>query len=116
MGDKVVRRSSRIIFNWDKVQKNKEDMLHTGDQSNIPIKKYNLQKGRMKKISDLLRELDTDITSMERYIASMSNSSDVVLQLVDKATKEANKIADDKTIEIQNGLEKLRIEMNKKGY
>lgn len=41
--------------------------------------------------------MQDDITMFERFLASMSNSSDVIHQISDKVAKEANKRADDLT-------------------
>lgn len=46
----------------------------------------------------------TDIDIFHRYLASMSNNPDIIGQIVDKAVRMANKVADDQTIQYRDRL------------
>lgn len=92
MGSTYVERASRVIFDWKKGQRG----LKWVNAERVPIE-------------DLLRYMEKDISIHESILASMSNNSDVIGQLADRAVKLANKYADDMTIQSQDrlrGLEK----------
>lgn len=91
MGSKYVERASRVIFDWKKGQKG----LKWVSAERVPIE-------------DLLRYMDKDISIHESILASMSNNSDVIGQLSDRAIKLANKYADDMTIQTQDRLRTLQ--------
>lgn len=90
MGVPYVSRASRVIFDWKKGQKG----LRWVSAENVPIE-------------DLLRYMDKDVSKLESYLTSMSNSSDIIGQLVNTALRQANKIADDMTIQTQDRLRVL---------
>ena len=80
LGSTYISRAARVIFKLKKGEK----LIQFKSAEDIPI-------------SDLMRNLDSDISFFEKWIASMSNSSDVIGQIVDKTAKYANKVADDIT-------------------
>lgn len=98
MGSNYVERAARVVFDWKKG--------HRGLKW-VPADKMN--------INDLVNYMESDITLQEMYLASMSNNSDVVGQLADRATKEANKYADDMTIQTQDRLRLLEEELKSIG-
>lgn len=92
-GNKYITRAARVIFNWKGRGNNK--LIEYRDSEDIPI-------------SDLMNDLESDISLFERFLASMSNNSDVIGQLADKTVKLANKWADDMTIQAQDQLRVLQ--------
>lgn len=60
-----------------------------------------------------LEHLEKDITMFERFLASMSNNSDLIGQIADKTTKAANKWADDATNMCQDQLRVLEARFKK---
>ena len=95
LGTPYVSRAARIVYDWKKGQKG----LRWASAENVSI-------------DDLLRYMDKDVTYLESYLTSMSNSSDVIGQLADKAAKISNKLADDMTIQSQDRLRVLEKELN----
>ena len=98
LGSTYLSRAARVIFKLKKGEK----LIQFKGAEDIPI-------------SDLMKTLDSDISFFEKWIASMSNSSDVIGQIVDKTAKYANKVADDITRndfaelqKIKNRFEELR--------
>jgi hypothetical protein len=92
LGSTYINRAARVIFDWKKGQRG----LKWVSAERVPIE-------------DLLRYMEKDISIHESILASMSNNSDVIGQLADRAVKLANKFADDMTIQTQDrlrGLEK----------
>ena len=98
LGTPYITRSARVIFDWKKGQKG----LRWASAEN-------------QSIDDLLRYMDKDVSVLESYLTSMSNSSDVIGQLANSALREANKIADDMTIQSQDRLRVLESELHKLG-
>ena len=92
-GNKYITRAARVIFNWKGRGNNK--LIEYRDSEDIPI-------------SDLMNDLESDISLFERFLASMSNNSDVIGQLADKTVKLANKWADDMTNQAQDQLRVLQ--------
>lgn len=84
LGEKYVYRASRVIWNLTGKKKNPEGKT----------KRFYIQKGGRVDISSALENMESDINMFERYLASMSNNSDIIGQIADKCTKEANMIAD----------------------
>ena len=93
LGSTYISRAARVIFKLKKEEK----LIQFKSAEDIPI-------------SDLMRNLDSDISFFEKWIASMSNSSDVIGQIVDKTAKYANKVADDIT---RNDFAELQIIKNR---
>lgn len=87
-GSKYVDRAARKVWNL----KRGEKLLVNVAADQVPI-------------SDYLDYLSEDISWYESLFASMSNSPDIVGQIADKTTKQANKLADDLT---QGDFEELR--------
>ena len=90
-GSKYISRAARAIFKLKKGEK----LVQFKEAEDTPI-------------SDLMRSLDSDITFFEKWIASMSNNSDVIGQIVDKVVKHANKLADDITRKDFEELQKFK--------
>lgn len=90
MGSRYITRSARVLFSWKKGKRG----LRWVNAENIPIE-------------DLLRYMGEDVNWYERWLSSMSNSSDVIGQLADRSVKLANKYADDMTIQTQDRLRVL---------
>lgn len=63
-------------------------------------------------ISKAVSYVEDDINIFERVINSMSNNSDIICQLADRACKECNKVADDSTEEDWMELRRLYQEFN----
>lgn len=80
LGSTYISRSARAIFKLKKGEK----LIQFKSAEDVPI-------------SDLIKTLDSDISFFEKWIASMSNSSDIIGQIVDQTVKYANKVADDIT-------------------
>lgn len=99
-GNKYITRAARIIFNWKNRGNNK--LIEFRDAENIPI-------------SDLMNDLESDISLFERFLASMSNNSDVIGQLADKTVKLANKWADDMSNQAQDQLRVLQSKLKNIG-
>ena len=91
LGSKYISRVARVIFKLKKGEK----LIQFKSAEDISV-------------NDLMRSLDSDISLFERFIASMSNNSDVIGQIVDKVTKHANKLADDITRNDFEELQKLK--------
>ena len=87
-GAKYISRAARVIFKFKKGEK----LIQFKDAENVPLE-------------DVMKNLDNDLTLFERYIASMSNSSDIIGQIADRTMKYANKMADDIT---RNDFEELQ--------
>lgn len=101
VGKNYIQRSSRLIWS-----------LKAG------IKNGFLKEMKAEKISveSLMTNLENDITYFERYIASMSNNSDIMGQIIDKAITLANKKADDLTNQDRERLVALEYKMKQYGY
>lgn len=99
LGSEYVNRAARIL--WKK----------KGQKGGLIQK----QKAGKVYIEDLLQSLEGDITLFERYLSSASNSSDLITQIVDKATKLGNKWADDLTTADQQELRHLQKELKDMG-
>lgn len=88
-GSKYVNTAAQIIW--------KNHKLTAKEAEEVPIQ-------------HLIEHLENDIDPFHRYLGSMSNNPDIIGQIVDKAVKTANKIADDRTIEYQDRLRELQKE------
>lgn len=94
LGSTFIQRSARVIFDWKKGQRGLKW---------ISAEKVNIE--------DLLRYMEKDISLHESILASMSNNSDIIGQLSDRAIKLANKYADEMTIKTQDKLRTLHKEL-----
>lgn len=85
-GENYITRSTKVVFK---------------KEGGKLIRKPILVEGTTKDIHDFIEQtlthLDGDISLFERYLASMSNNPDVIGQIIDKAVKNTNKLADDQT-------------------
>lgn len=83
-----------------------------GEEIEVPFGKY---KGSVLSIEQLLKEANNDISFMDRWLDSMADSSDTLLQLFDSAVKSAKDKARLETIKGIREIESLRIEAESKG-
>ena len=95
-GGEYVERAARVVFNF------KEKKLEKLAAS----KEY---------LSRALETLDEDDNFMNRYIASMADSSDIINQLAYKTKTAANKFADDNTVKAWNDIRVLEQKIKKLG-
>lgn len=93
-GGEYVERAARVVFNFSKV-------------------KLERVAASREYLSRAMESLDRDDNFMNRYIASMANSSDIINQLVYKAKASANKVADDNTIKAWNDIRALEQRVKK---
>lgn len=99
-GKNYIERSARVLFNW----------RHRGKQKFIKF-----MSAEKKNIVDYLNYLEDDISLIDQLFASMSNNPDIIGQIVDKAAKAANKVADDITLKDWDRLKILKNKMEKAG-
>lgn len=92
-GNKYITRAVRVVFNWK--GKGNKKLLDFKKAEDIPI-------------ADLMSNLESDISLFERFLSSMSDSSDIIGQLVDRTTKLANKWADGMSNDAQDQLRVLQ--------
>ena len=83
-----------------------------GEEIEVPFGKY---KGSVLSVEQLLKEANNDISFMDRWLDSMADSSDALLQLFDSAVKSAKDKARLETIKSIREIEALRIEAESKG-
>ena len=83
-----------------------------GEEIEVPFGKY---KGSTLSVEQLLKEANSDISFMDRWLDSMADSSDTLLQLFDSAVKSAKDKARLETIKGIREIEALRIEAESKG-
>lgn len=83
-----------------------------GKEIEVPFGKY---KGSVLSVEQLLKEANSDISFMDRWLDSMADSSDTLLQLFDAAVKSAKDIVRLDTIKGIREIEALRIEAESKG-
>lgn len=93
-GSEYVERAARVVFNFNKME------LERVAES----REY---------LSKAMESLDRDDNFMNRYIASMANSSDIINQLAYKTKASANKFADDNTIKAWNDIRALEQRVKK---
>lgn len=99
LGSKYVEKAATVVFNFNKRGKK---LVEIKDYTQIPIE-------------NLLDYLEDDISLFERYLASMSNNSDILGQVADKTSKMANKIADDIANRVQDSLIALQSKLKSLG-
>lgn len=83
-----------------------------GENIKVPFGK---DKGKIITAESLLEKATKDITFMDRWIDSMAESSDILLQLFDKSVKQAKDRARQNTIKYSKEIEELRIFAEKSG-
>lgn len=106
LGRKYVYRASRAIWN---IGKNKKK----NSEGKTPL--IRIEEGKRVDLSSILECLEDDISFFDLHLSSMSNNSDIVGQIVDKATKMANKQADDITNRVWDELRILEKRFKKFG-
>lgn len=102
-GKTFIERGARVLFNWGNWRKKGK-----------PLIEY--KEGKTIKLETIMTDLEGDISIFDRFLGSMSNSSDVVSQIVDRVTKQANKQADDITNDIWNKLKALQNKLKEIGH
>lgn len=95
-GSEYVERAARVVFNF-----NKRKLERVAES-----REY---------LSRAMETLDRDDNFMNRYIASMADSSDIINQLAYKTKASANKVADDNTIKAWNDIRALEQKVKKAG-
>lgn len=103
LGKTSISRATRILFGKPEKGKILKGIIRR-------------EKGKDINISDLLNKLESDISIYDRFLASASNCSDIIVQIADKRTKLANKEADENTAKVQVELRKLKKELKDLGY
>lgn len=93
-GGEYVERAARVVFNFNKGK------LERAAES----REY---------LSKAMESLDKDDNFMNRYIASMADSSDIINQLAYKAKASANNFADENTIKAWNDIRALEQRVKK---
>lgn len=83
-----------------------------GENIVAPFGKY---AGQEVSVDLLLKEANSDISFLDRWLDSMADSSDTLLQLFDSAVKKQKDIARLETIDLLKEIESLRIEAESKG-
>lgn len=101
-GSEYINRGARVLFkfrNWNKKGKHLIEFREGGKIS----------------IDSMLRDMEGDISLFDRWFGSMANSGDIISQIVDKVTKQANKQADDITNNIWDQLKALKSQLSDLG-
>lgn len=132
-GKNYIERAARVLWKPSRenvldeygnqvYKRNKDGSLKLDSKGNpIPVTKQTLLKFKGREevsIEDLLLNMEEDISVFERWIASMSNNSDVIAQICDKVTKHANLEADKLTQNDWDGIRALESkyeELKKRG-
>lgn len=83
-----------------------------GESLVVPFGKY---KGKTMTAEDLIKVADKDITSFDRWLDSMADSSDYMLKVMDQAVKKSKEEARLKTINVQKELEAATIRLEQAG-
>lgn len=117
-GSKYIHRAARIVFKTREIAgKTKRRMdgfkfwkwIKTDDQKiSTSITHITAVEAEDIPLSRYLDHMQDDITLFEKWLASMSNSSDVIHQISDKVAKEANRNADLKTNRDWDNLRALK--------
>lgn len=96
-GAKYVERGMQALFNW----------------KNWGVRGKHLIEFKNKKITirQCIENLESDISRFDQWLGSMSNSSDIISQIVDKGVKRAKKNADDITEVYWRRLKVLEAQM-----
>lgn len=104
-GEKYITYSTRVVF-----KKQGGKLVYK------PVKVDGTTVTIKDEIEKKLTSMENDIGLYQRYIASMSNNSDLVGQIVDKVVKQSGKTADDITNRVLDDLRVLRENLRKLGY
>lgn len=101
-GSSYVERGARAIFNFKNFNKRGKRLIE-------------FKKPEKVTLEQLTKNLEKDISFFDRWFSSMANSGDIICEIVDKVTKEANKQADDITNTIWDTLKALKEELSELG-
>lgn len=104
-GEKYITYSSKVVFK-----------KQNGRLKFEPVRIGEVKSTTKDVIDKNLRGLDEDIGLFERFLASMSNNSDIIGQIVDKVVKQAGKTSDNLTNQVFDDLRILRERLKKLGY
>lgn len=104
-GEKYITYSTKVVF-----EKQGGRLVYK------PIKVDGTKVTIKDEIDKKLNSLESDISIFERFLASMSNSSDIIGQIVDKVVKQSAKTADDVTNQTFDDLRILRERLKELGY
>lgn len=83
-----------------------------GENIMIPFGKF---KGKVIKAEDLVKMTDKDISSFDRWLDSMADSSDYMLKVMDQAVKKSKEQARSRTIDVMKQLQAATIKLEKAG-
>lgn len=83
-----------------------------GDGMVIP---YGINKGKIMDIDSVLKRADRDITITDRWLDSMADSSDIVLQLFDAAVKKSKEMARMRIIDTVKNIQAKALTLEKAG-
>lgn len=83
-----------------------------GENIMIPFGKF---KGKVIKAEDLVKMADEDISSFDRWLDSMADSSDYALKIMDQAVKKSKEQARFRTIDVMKQLQAATIKLEKAG-
>lgn len=83
-----------------------------GENIMIPFGKF---KGKVIKAEDLVKMADKDISSFDRWLDSMADSSDYMLKVMDQAVKKSKEQARSRTIDVMKQLQAATIKLEKAG-
>lgn len=83
-----------------------------GESIMIPFGKF---KGKVIKAEDLVKMADEDISSFDRWLDSMADSSDYMLKVMDQAVKKSKEQARLRTIDVMKQLQAATIKLEKAG-
>lgn len=86
---------------------------YTGKTIEIPFGKY---KGKSLKVEDLIQQADTDISVIDLWLESMSNNSDFMLKMMDKAVKHTRAKARERVLEYSRQIKALGQKLRNAGY
>ena len=100
-GAKYVDRGMQALFNWKNWGERGKHLIEF--------------KNKKITIKQCLDNLESDISIFDRYLGSMSNSSDIISQIVDKGVKQTKKQADDITEAYWQKLKILEAKMHELG-
>lgn len=122
-GDDYIHRAARMVFvpvspsSPSSKSKNVKEFLQKVWKEGINFEGFKLEKRQAEIISidNLITILDKDDNMMNRWLASMADSSDIANQLAYKAKKVASKKADDLTLAIWDGIRVLREDFASRG-
>ena len=87
--------------------------LYVGDSVRVPSSKA---KGETITVEELLKLANSDIGFFDRWLDSMSDSSDSLLRIFDSVVKESKEKSRLKTIQLSKEIKKLGLILEKEGF